>query len=85
LSKGEFSAETLLITWGLLLALFIGYERYFVARQEVFLRNTEFHAVERLARELEAQVQRAQISVASYVQLAAGERNPSPPETLTEF
>jgi hypothetical protein len=74
----------LIVTWASLLALFIAYERYFVSSQQTFLEETEFHAVERLGRELDAQIRRAQISTISFVQLAAGD-NPLTDEKLAEF
>ena len=74
----------LIVTWASLLALFIAYERYFVNSQQTFLKETEFHAVERLGRELDAQIRRAQISSVSFVQLAAGD-NPLSDEKLAEF
>src|SRR4051794_38055252 len=74
----------LIITWASLLALFIAYERYFVSNQQTFLKESQFHAVERLGRELDAQIRRAQISTVSFVQLAAGD-NPLSDEKLAEF
>jgi hypothetical protein len=74
----------LIFTWASLLALFIAYERYFVSNQQTFLKESQFHSVERLARELDAQIRRAQISSISFVQLAAGD-NPLSDEQLSEF
>jgi hypothetical protein len=74
----------LIVTWASLLALFIAYERYFVSSQQTFLKETGFHGVERLGRELDAQIRRAQISSTSFVQLAAGD-NPLTDEKLAEF
>lgn len=76
-------AITVLITWGLLLFLFIAYERYFVTSQEAFLKESAFHSLERLSGELKAQVQRARISTLSYVQLAA--RDQLTDEKLSDF
>jgi hypothetical protein len=74
----------LLITWALLLVLFFAYERYFVSSQQAFLKESEFHALGRLSEELSSQVQRAQISTVSFVQLATGE-HALPDEQLAEF
>jgi hypothetical protein len=73
---------TVLITWGLLLALFIVYESYFVRTQQAFLRERAFHSLERVAEELEAQVQRARVSTKSFVLLAARRQLP---ERLPDF
>lgn len=74
----------LIVSWASLLALFIAYERYFVSNQQTFLKESQFHSVERLGRELDAQIRRAQISSVSFVQLAAGD-NPLSDERLSEF
>ncbi len=74
----------LIVTWASLLVIFIAYERYFVSSQQTFLKEAQFHAVERLGRELDAQIRRAQISSVSFVQLAAGD-NPLSDEKLSEF
>jgi hypothetical protein len=62
-------AITVLITWGLLLSLFVAYERYFVSGQEAFLKERAFHSLERLFGELNAQIQRARLSTSSFVKL----------------
>jgi hypothetical protein len=62
-------AITVLITWGLLLSLFVAYERYFVTGQEAFLKEKAFHSLKRLSGELNAQIQRARLSTKSFVKL----------------
>jgi len=47
---------TLLITWGLLMACFIGYEVYFVKGQAAFLQEREFHALAALSRGLRGEI-----------------------------
>src|SRR5690348_1375122 len=61
---------TILIgVWSLLLVSMIAYELYFVSSQQAFLKEREFHTLEQLAAEVSAQVQRAQTSTGSFVQL----------------
>src|SRR5436305_15317724 len=67
--KNFQKAITVLITWGLLLSLFLAYERYFVTGQEAFLKERAFHSLERLSGELNAQIQRARLSTSSFVKL----------------
>jgi hypothetical protein len=79
---------TVVAVWGFLLALFLGYERYFVTRQEAFLTETAFHSLQRVAHECQAQVERAKISTNSYIQLATGSGQPrsaAPPKALRHF
>ena len=52
----------LLATWGLLLAFFIAYERYFVMGQRDFLKEDGFRALATLSGELNSQIQKAQKS-----------------------
>jgi hypothetical protein len=61
---------TLLITWGLLLTVFFGYEQYFVKSQQQFLEEREFNALGTLSEALTSQIKRAQVSTQSYVDLA---------------
>jgi len=48
----------LLATWGLLLAFFIAYERYFIMGQREFLKDDGFRALTTLSGELNAQGQK---------------------------
>jgi hypothetical protein len=61
----------LLATWGLLLAFFIAYERYFVMGQRDFLKEDGFRALTTLSGELNAQIQKAQKSTEASLKLAA--------------
>lgn len=67
----------LLAVWGMVFAAMFVYEQYFVSSQEAFLKDKEFHVLGRMARELNDQVQRAQLSTQSFVQLAAGDELPA--------
>jgi hypothetical protein len=60
----------LLATWGLLLACFIAYERYFVMGQRDFLKEDGFRALTTLSGELNAQIQKAQKSTEASIKLA---------------
>jgi hypothetical protein len=60
---------TLLITWGLLMACFIGYEVYFVKGQAAFLQEREFHALAALSRGLRARFDQARSSAESSIKL----------------
>jgi predicted deacetylase len=61
----------LLATWGLLLAFFIAYERYFIMGQREFLKDDGFRALTTLSGELNAQVQKVQKSSEASIKLAA--------------
>jgi hypothetical protein len=61
---------TVLITWGLLLSVFLAYEQYFVKSQRAFLVEREFNALGTLSQAITAQINRAQVSTDSYVRLA---------------
>ncbi len=61
----------LLATWGLLLAFFIAYERYFVMGQRDFLKEDGFRALATLSGELNSQIQKAQKSTEASLKLAA--------------
>jgi hypothetical protein len=73
---------TLLITWGLLLTVFLGYEQYFVKSQQEFLEEREFNALGTLSEALTSQIKRAQVSTQSYVDLA---RNGQTSDTLRKY
>ena len=70
---GEKLAQVLTVVaaWAFLLALFLGYERYFVTQREAFLKESSFHSLQRVADELQAQVERAKISTKSYASAAS--------------
>ncbi len=59
----------LLITWGVLLGFFIGYENYFVAGQKEFLIDREFRSLSRLSEQLTAEFDRARFSVSSLAKI----------------
>jgi len=59
----------LLITWGLLLVFFVGYEIYFVRGQEQFLQANGFRSLGALAKELSAKFNKARTSTESLVRL----------------
>ncbi len=59
----------LLITWGVLLGFFIGYENYFVAGQQEYLIDQEFRNLSRLSAQLSAQFERARLSVSSLAKI----------------
>jgi hypothetical protein len=59
----------LLITWGVLLGFFIGYENYFVAGQQEYLIDQEFRNLSRLSAQLNAQFDRARLSVSSLARI----------------
>ena len=59
----------LLITWGLLMACFIGYEVYFVKGQAAFLQEREFRALAALSRGLQARFDQARLSAESSIKL----------------
>src|SRR5260370_18418001 len=61
---------TVLITWGIVLSVFLAYEQYFVKRQRAFLIEREFNALGTLSQAITAQISRAQVSTDSYVRLA---------------
>lgn len=75
---------TLLVVWALVLATMIFYERYFVSGQQAFLKESEFHSVTRAVEELIAEVERAQSSTRSFVQLATEDAKQNS-EMLSEF
>ena len=60
---------TLLITWGLLMACFIGYEVYFVKGQTAFLQEREFRKLAALSRDLSARFDQARSIAASSIKL----------------
>src|ERR1700687_3487220 len=55
----------LLITWGVLLGFFVGYENYFVDGQKEYLIDREFRTLNRLSAQLNAEFERARLSVNS--------------------
>jgi hypothetical protein len=57
----------LLVTWGLLVVFFAGYEIYFVRGQEQFLQANGFRSLASLAKELTAKVTKARASTESLV------------------
>ena len=59
----------LLITWGVLLGFFIGYENYFVAGQKEYLIDQEFRNLSRLSEQLTAEFDRARLSVSSLAKI----------------
>ena len=59
----------LLITWGVLLGFFIGYENYFVAGQQEYLIDQEFRNLSRVSAQLSAQFERARVSVSSLAKI----------------
>jgi hypothetical protein len=77
----------LLAIWGLLLAFFIAYERYFVTGQREFLKEDGFRALTTLSGELKAQVQKAQKSTEAFIKLAAPDHKQEilPESVLREF
>jgi hypothetical protein len=60
---------TLLVTWGLLLVLFVGYEMYFVRGQEHFLQTNGFRSLASLANQLNAKFAKVRASTESFVRL----------------
>ena len=62
---------TLLITWGLLMACFIGYEQYYAKGQERYLQDSELRNLTALSNELTARFDQAQISADSSIKLLA--------------
>ena len=60
---------TLLVTWGLLLVLFVGYEMYFVRGEEHFLQNNGFRSLASLANQLNAKFAKVRASTESFVRL----------------
>jgi hypothetical protein len=61
---------TLLITWAVLLALFLAYNRYFVTGQKEFLEDKGFRALAALSNELSAKFDQARSSTGSSLKLA---------------
>jgi hypothetical protein len=59
----------LLVTWGVLLGFFIGYENYFVSGQKEYLIDREFRNLDRLSVQLSAEFDRARLSVASLAKI----------------
>ncbi len=59
----------LLVTWGVLLGFFIGYENYFVSGQREYLVDREFRNLNRLSAQLSAEFDRARLSVISLAKL----------------
>jgi len=74
----------LLITWGVLLGFFIGYENYFVAGQKEYLVDREFRNLSRLSEQLSAEFDRARLSVSSLAKIihAAKETGRDRPSNL---
>jgi hypothetical protein len=66
----------LLITWGVLLGLFIGYENYFVAGQKEYLIDQEFRNLSRLSEQLNAEFDRARFSVRSLAKIVQPPNKP---------
>jgi hypothetical protein len=66
----------LLITWGVLLGLFIGYENYFVAGQKEYLIEQEFRNLSRLSGQLSAEFDRARLSVSSLAKIVHAPQKP---------
>jgi hypothetical protein len=66
----------LLITWGVLLGLFIGYENYFVAGQKEYLIDQEFRNLSRLSEQLNAEFDRARFSVSSLAKIVQPPNKP---------
>jgi hypothetical protein len=66
----------LLITWGVLLGLFIGYEDYFVAGQKEYLIDQEFRNLSRLSEQLNAEFDRARLSVSSLAKIVQPPNKP---------
>jgi hypothetical protein len=68
----------LLITWGVLLGFFIGYENYFVAGQQEYLIDQEFRNLSRLSAQLNAQFERARLSVSSLAKIMHATEDKAP-------
>jgi hypothetical protein len=62
---------TLLITWGLLMACFIGYEQYYAKGQERYLQDSELRDLTALSNELTSRFDQARISADSSIKLLA--------------
>jgi hypothetical protein len=62
---------TLLITWGLLMACFVGYEQYYAKGQERYLQDSELRNLTALSNELTSRFDQAQISANSSIKLLA--------------
>jgi hypothetical protein len=60
----------LLVTWGLLLVFFVGYEVYFVRGEQQFLQANGFRSLAARAKELSAKFAKARASTESYLRLA---------------
>ena len=69
----------LLVTWGLLLVFFVGYEIYFVRGQEQFLQANGFRSLAALANELSTKFSKARASTESLVRFGK-EKNRDPDE-----
>jgi hypothetical protein len=61
---------TLLVTWALLLGLFLAYDTYFVAGQREFLVEREFRTLAGLARRVTDEFDRSRLSVESALKLS---------------
>jgi hypothetical protein len=61
-----------IVTWGLLLVLFVGYEMYFVRGQEHFLQDNGFRSLAFLANQLNAKFAKVRASTESFVRLVHG-------------
>jgi len=66
----------LLVTWGVLLGFFIGYENYFVGGQREYLIDQEFRNLGRISAQLTAEFDRAQLSMSSLAKILPAKEKP---------
>ena len=74
---------TVLVTWGVLLAVFGLYEWSFVRTQKEFLEREAFRTLSAVAGRLDAKVEKGQRSVSSFLKLSVVEKNN--PEVLASY